>query len=297
MANTDRLPPFEILAPAQWTAPAVVNSPHSGRNYTREFLQQSRLSPLALRKSEDCYIDELFLGCLDHGAPMLRAHAPRSFIDLNREPYELDPRMFSGELPGYVNSGSPRVAGGLGTIPRVVAEGEDIYRGRLVFAEAQARIERIYLPYHRALSALTGEVMAKAGQVLLLDCHSMPSSATHHVVPVHSGPVDVVLGDRFGAACDEGLTSLAEELLRAQGLRVLRNKPYAGGFITQNHGAPGRGRHALQVEINRSLYMDEATLAKTANFVPLRAALTATLGILLTEIERRFSPSQQLAAE
>ena len=170
--------PFEILAPAEWTAPAVFNSPHSGREFPEEFLRQSRLPLMTLRKSEDCFIDELFLSCVDHGAPLLRALVPRSYIDLNREPYELDPRMFSSELPGYANTGSPRVAGGLGTIPRIVSEGEDIYRGRLDFAEVRKRIDQIYLPYHRTLSALTNAVLSKAGEVLLVDCHSMPASAT-----------------------------------------------------------------------------------------------------------------------
>ncbi|MCB1380958.1 MAG: N-formylglutamate amidohydrolase [Alphaproteobacteria bacterium] len=288
--------PFEILAPAQWTAPVVFNSPHSGRRYAADFLRQVRLSPMALRKSEDCYVDELFMGCLDHGAPLLRAHTPRCYIDVNREPYELDPRMFIGALPGYANSSSPRVAGGLGTIPRVVAEGEEIYRERMPVAEALARVERVYVPYHRTLSALTGEVLAKVGHVLLLDCHSMPSSATHHVVPVASGPVDVVLGDRYGSSCDETVTACLESLLKAKGFRVLRNKPYAGGFITQNHGAPLRGRHALQIEINRGLYMNEVSLEKSRDFEALRAALTAVTGRLLREVPQLLSP-HQLAAE
>lgn len=288
--------PFEILAPAQWLAPAVFNSPHSGRIYAEDFLRQTKLSPLSLRKSEDCFVDELFMSCVSHGAPMLRAHAPRSYIDLNREPYELDPRMFLGELPGYVNTSSPRVAGGLGTIPRVVAEGEEIYRGRLEFAEAVRRIEQIYVPYHRTLSALLAEVMAKAGQVLLVDCHSMPTSATQHVLPAGTGPVDIVLGDRYGASCDEALTDLVEQLLSDAGLRVIRNKPYAGGFITQNHGSPMRGRHALQIEINRSLYMNEATLEKTRDFWRLRDVLGGVVAQLLAEIEARFEP-QRLAAE
>jgi N-formylglutamate amidohydrolase len=286
--------PFEILAPDRWTAPAVFNSPHSGRHYTAEFLRQTRLSPLALRKSEDCFIDELFMGCLVHGAPMLRAHAPRSFIDLNREPYELDPRMFAGDLPGYVNTTSPRVAGGLGTVPRVVAEGEDIYRGKLSFAEALARIEAIYLPYHRALSALVEEVARQNQAVLLVDCHSMPSSAITHVTA--PGGVDVVLGDRFGAACGEDVTALVEDLLKAKGLQVLRNKPYAGGFITQNHGAPLKGRHALQIEVNRALYLNETTQEKTRGFAALREALTAMTAGLLAALPEMLAPFR-LAAE
>jgi len=241
-------------------------------------------------------VDELFLSCVDHGAPMLRALSPRSFIDLNREPYELDPRMFSGELPGYANTGSPRVAGGLGTIPRIVSEGEDIYRGRLDFAEARKRIEQIYIPYHRTLSALTNAVLAKVGEVLLVDCHSMPASATTHVAPHGAGMVDVVLGDRFGASCAEDISAFVEEKLQRHGLKVLRNKPYAGGFITQNHGAPHRGQHALQIEINRSLYMNEATLEKTAGFIPLRNVLEDVVKTLLPWLEERFSP-QRLAAE
>jgi N-formylglutamate amidohydrolase len=284
------------MAPAEWTAPAVFNSPHSGRQFPEDFLRQARLPLMTLRKSEDCFVDELFLSCVDHGAPMLRALVPRSYIDLNREPYELDPRMFSGELPGYANTGSPRVAGGLGTIPRIVSEGEDIYRGRLDFAEARKRIEQIYIPYHRTLSALTNAVLSKAGEVLLVDCHSMPASATAHVAPPGAGMIDVVLGDRFGASCAEDISAFIEEKLQRHGLKVLRNKPYAGGFITQNHGAPHRGQHALQIEINRGLYMSEASLEKTRDFGHVRAVLEDMVKALLPYLEERFRPAR-LAAE
>ena len=296
MADHTPAKPFDILVPAVWSAPVVFNSPHSGRWYGEEFLRRSRLSPTALRKSEDCYVDELFIGCLAHGAPMLRAHAPRSYVDLNREPYELDPRMFQGDLPGYVNTTSPRVAGGLGTIPRIVAEGEEIYRGRLGLAEALSRIERIYLPYHRTLAALVDEVQKNNGAMLLVDCHSMPSSALAHIAPAPFGAIDVVLGDRFGVSCDEAVTCLAEKHLVAHGLRVMRNKPYAGGFITHTHGAPAHGRHALQIEINRALYLNETTLEKTQGFLPLQRALTSVIAGLLAEVERQFSP-RRLAAE
>lgn len=289
-------PPFEILSPREWTAPAVFNSPHSGCDFPEAFLRQARLSEFTLRKSEDCYVDELFMSCIEHGAPLLRALVPRSYIDLNREPYELDPRMFTSELPGYANTGSPRVAGGLGTIPRIVSEGEEIYRGRIDFAEARQRIEQIYLPYHRTLSALTNAVLDKVGEVLLVDCHSMPASASAHVAPQVPGGIDVVLGDRFGAACAEDIARFVEDALRGHGLRVLRNKPYAGGFITQNHGSPHRGQHALQIEINRSLYMNEATLEKNAGFAQMRAVLADLCASLLPFLEERLSP-QQMAAE
>jgi N-formylglutamate amidohydrolase len=296
MSDNSASLPFEIVSPVEWTAPAVFNSPHSGRVFPADFLRQSRLPISKLRKSEDCYVDELFLSCVGHGAPMLRAHIPRSFIDLNREPYELDPRMFSGDLPGHANTVSPRVAGGLGTIPRIVSEGEEIYRGRIDYSEARQRIEGIHIPYHRTLSALAKAVLAKAGEVLLVDCHSMPASATAHVVPPGSGPVDVVLGDRFGTSCAEHITDLIEGNLRKHGLRVLRNKPYAGGFITQNHGAPQHGQHALQIEINRSLYMNETTLEKTSGFQSLMGVLSDMNRELLGYLETHMT-QRQLAAE
>lgn len=295
MTEQKTAPPFELLSPGRWSAPAIFASPHSGRSYGGAFLEQSRLSPQALRKSEDCFVDELFLSCLDFGAPMLRANVPRAYIDLNREPYEFDRRMFADELPGYVNSTSARVAGGLGTIPRIVAEGEEIYRGLLRFADALERVNTIYLPYHRTLAALFDEVVRKNGAGLLVDCHSMPASALAHVQQAMTGQVDVVIGDRFGVACDEELTSYLEDIFRAEGLKVLRNKPYAGGFITQSHGAPASGRHALQIEINRSLYLREPSLEKSAGFPALRKAIASVLGKFLPVLEAWLAPRRQAA--
>ena len=185
MADNGSASFFEILAPSTWMAPAVFNSPHSGKQYPADLLRMTRLSHAALRKSEDCYIDELFMSCVDHGAPLLRALVPRAYIDLNREAFEFDPRMFATELPGYMNTSSPRVAGGLGTIPRLVAEGEEIYRERLSLTDALARVETIYRPYHRTLNALLDEVLGNIGTVLLMDCHSMPSNATSFISPPH----------------------------------------------------------------------------------------------------------------
>lgn len=282
-------PYFEILAPAAWTAPAVFNSAHSGKRYPAELLRMTRLSAETLRKSEDCFIDELFMACTDLGAPMLCAHVPRAYIDLNREAYEFDPRMFSGELPGFMNTGSPRVAGGLGTIPRIVAEGEEIYRERLSLNDALQRVEKIYRPYHRTLKALIDEVMNSVGQMLLLDCHSMPTSATTQ------SSVDVVIGDRYGASCGEEVTACLEDLLRAEGLRAVRNKPYAGGFITQNYGSPNLGRHALQIEISRGLYMNEARFEKTSDFGPLQATLRRAMKTLLESLTRLATPLKYAA--
>jgi N-formylglutamate amidohydrolase len=295
MADNGSVSYFEILAPRAWTAPAVFNSPHSGHQYPDDLLRMTRLSPAALRKSEDCYIDELFMSCVDHGAPLLRALVPRAYIDLNREAYEFDPRMFACELPGYMNTSSPRVAGGLGTIPRLVAEGEEIYRERLNLGDALGRVESIYRPYHRTLKALLDEVLNNIGSVLLLDCHSMPSNATNFISAPNQASVDVVIGDRYEASCPAEITSFVEDLLRAQGLRVVRNKPYAGGFITQNYGSPTLGRNALQIEINRGLYMDEVRFEKNASFLALQEALSGTIKTLLETLVEFANPQKQAA--
>lgn len=277
---------LEIIAPAEWTAPMVFNSPHSGSLLPPDFLNQVRLDHRSLRLSEDCFVDELFGGCIAAGAPMLRALFSRSYIDLNREPYELDQRMFFEQLPRHFNMSSPRVACGLGTIPKVVAEGHDIYRGRILLAEALNRIECFYRPYHRALSALLNEAHRATGRVLLVDCHSMPSSAVSEIQAHNERRIDVVLGDRYAASCDPLIAATAEDCLRNAGLNVVRNRPYAGGFFTENQGHPRLGRHALQVEINRCLYTDEGRQTKTANFNAMKdilETLAHTLGTLLAD--------------
>ncbi|MFO1033204.1 MAG: N-formylglutamate amidohydrolase [Hyphomicrobiales bacterium] len=289
---------FEIIAPAQWTAPMVFSSPHSGDGLPQAFLEQSKLSADSLLQSRDTFVDELFGGCVAAGAPLLRALLARSYIDLNREPFELDPRMFIEHLPPHFNSASPRVACGLGTLPRIVAEGQDIYRGRMPLAVALQRIEDSYKPYHRALAALLNEAHQATGVVLLVDCHSMPASA---VAESHGGRlrnVDVVLGDRHGCSALPEMTAAVEALFTEAGLSVARNRPYAGGFSTENNGQPRLGRHALQIEINRSLYMDERRQEKTRGFDALRQVLdrlAERLATLLTGMMEE--PAQPLAAE
>lgn len=286
--------PFDILAPKKWTLPAVFNAPHSGRCYPPAFLAQSRLDAMALRKSEDCYVDELFACAVHRGAPLLKANFPRAFLDVNREPFELDPRMFRDELPGYVNSASVRVTGGLGTIPRIVAEGEEIYRAPLSFADALDRIERYYRPYHRRLAALMNEAHRGYGAVLLVDCHSMPSSAA---ATAHSGSrADIVLGNRHGASCSEAVLSALEAIFREHGFTTLRNRPYAGGFITQTYGEPDHGRHALQIEINRGCYINERNFEKLSGFDALKLALQSVLTDFLASLGQLITP-MQLAAE
>ncbi len=267
----------EVLAPDDQTVPLVFASPHSGRDYPPSFIAASRLAPLALRRSEDAFVDEVFAAAPRLGAPLLRARFPRAYVDPNRETYELDPDMFDGPLPDYVNTDSPRVAAGLGTIPRVVTSGEEIYRGRLTFAEARERIDRLYGPYHQTLAGLVDATKARFGTCILIDCHSMPSVGG----PMDSDPglkrVDVVLGDCHGTACAPGLTGTVEAELRHMGLVITRNRPYAGGFTTRHYGRPADGIHALQIEINRALYMDEARLTRK----PGLAALADKIGRLI----------------
>lgn len=271
-------PPLEIVEPHGPLSAIVASSPHSGNIYPARFLAASRLTPLALRRSEDAHVDDLFAGAARIGAPMLKALFPRAYLDVNREPYELDPRMFDGRLPAFVNSRSIRVAGGLGTIARVVGEAQEIYAARIPVEEALRRIEGLYRPYHRALHALVDRARRAHGVAVLVDCHSMPSTASGDPSrPDAERRPDVILGDRYGASCDGRLMSVVESALRRRGYRVERNKPYAGGYITEYFGALSRQCDALQIEINRALYMDERTLERTAGFDGIAADMTSVL--------------------
>ena len=228
-------PPFEIVEPAEWRAPIIFNSPHSGSVYPDEFLNASRIDLAALRRSEDSFMDELIGGLSDRGFPTVRVNFPRSYVDVNREPYELDPRMFSGRLPSFANTRSMRVAGGLGTIPRVVGDGQEIYRERLSVDDALARIEALYKPYHRALRRLINKAHQAFGAVVVVDCHSMPSIGVSRDEPRRP---DIVIGDRYGTSCAPLLPDMVEDHHGRLGYSVGRNKPYAGGFITEHYGNP-----------------------------------------------------------
>lgn len=263
-------PPFEIVAPPRQDVPLILNSPHSGKCYPKAFLAASRLDERSIRRSEDTFVDELFRPAADLGAPMLRANFPRAWLDVNREPYELDPKMFDGSLPPFANIRSVRVAGGLGTIARVVSESEEIYAAPLDVVEGLARIEQVYKPYHAALHGLVAATQSAFGQALLIDCHSMPSTVRGGQGRVRP---DIVLGDRYGASCGSEVSDAAGHILSRLGYSISRNKPYAGGFITEHYGKPGMGVHTMQIEVNRCLYMDEHTLQPTAGFSRLKADL------------------------
>lgn len=257
--DTD-VPPFDLLAPHRQTAPVVCASPHSGDHYPPDLIAATRLARHTLRRSEDSFVDRLFAAAPQFGAPLLRARWARVYLDVNREPYELDQGMFADPLPAHANTSSLRVAGGLGTIARVVADGAEVYGGKLRFAEAEARVARLWRPYHAALADLVAGARRGFGFSVLIDCHSMPSIGGPMDRDGGRARPDIVLGDRFGAACAPALADLAQRRLEQLGYVVARNNPYAGGFTTHHYGQPARASHALQIEINRALYMDERAI-------------------------------------
>jgi N-formylglutamate amidohydrolase len=264
-------PPFEIIEPAERRGPLIFNSPHSGSIYPHAFLTSSRLDLTTLRRSEDCFVDALFQGVVERGYPLMRAHFPRCYVDVNREPYELDPRMFEGRLPSFANTRSMRVAGGLGTVARVVGDAQEIYDRRISVNDALRRIESLYKPYHRALRRLFTKIHRDFGAATLIDCHSMPSTSGGG--KDERPRADVVLGDRYGTSCVPVISETIETALRSFGYAVSRNKPYAGGFITEHYGNPAAGLHTIQLEINRGLYMDERRFERSADFAQVAAHL------------------------
>lgn len=285
-------PPFTITAPSGTLTPFVFCSPHSGRIYTEQFLAHSRLDPLALRRSEDYYVDELIGAAAALGVPLIAARFPRAYLDVNREPYELDPELFLEPLPDWANAQSIRVVGGLGTIARIVADGEEIYRRPLRLDDALRRIELLYWPFHKALEALIDAARREFGYAILVDCHSMPSAL---VAQSGSPRPDIVLGDRFGTSCDPRLTRFMRSAVAALGYDVHMNRPYAGGYITEHYGRPLRGVHAIQLEVNRGLYVDERTLDRTAGFQVLALDLVRLTERMLSEIPQLMM--RQAAAE
>ena len=287
MASTEKeliarelTPSFEILGNDVPQTPFVLSSPHSGRVYPEEFLRSSSLDAMSLRRSEDCFVDELFSDAAALGAALLAARFPRAYLDVNREPYELDPELIQEPLPDWANARSIRVAGGLGTIARIVADGQEIYKAPLSLEDALTRIECLHRPYHEALAGLIDRARQRFGYVILLDCHSMPSS---QMARVSDARPDFVIGDRFGTSCDVGLSRYVKGALQAMGYGVQMNRPYAGGYITEHYGRPRRGVHAMQIEINRALYLDEKVLTKTSGFQVLQRDLKALMEKLFAD--------------
>lgn len=280
--------PVHLMRPARQSVPFLFASPHSGRHYPAGFLAASRLDPLALRRSEDAYVDDLFACVTGLGAPLLAARFPRAFLDANRGRGELDRTMFDGPLPVPADAPGPRVAAGLGVIPRIVRDGAGIYRGKLPGHEARRRLEGLYAPYHHALETLIAQTRARFGAAIVIDCHSMPSALA---VP------DVVLGDRYGTSAGAGLTARAETAFARAGFSVARNTPYAGGYTTARYGRIEADCHVLQIEINRALYMDEETVTKSPRFQILRARLERVLAELTAMPLSGLGPALPQAAE
>jgi len=297
MAELTEAPFVVHRAGAGVRSPLVFASPHSGRYYPPDMMAATLLDAASIRLSEDAYVDELIRGATAHGATVITAAYARAYIDVNREPYELDATMFEDELPDFARGRSARVAAGLGSIARIVAEGQEIYARKLTFAEARQRIERVHRPYHHALAALLAQAKAAFGLAVLVDWHSMPAAAARtygqsgDVGPSRrgmsgAGVCDLVLGDRFGTACAPAITTLVERELEAMGYRVARNAPYAGGYTTEFYGKPASRTHALQIEINRGLYLDEASLEPREGFERLKRDLERVFAALSEGVAR-----------
>ena len=269
-----------VRTPRVQSAPLVFASPHSGTDYDPAFVAASRLDERSLRRSEDSFVDEIFARVPSCGAPLLCALFPRAYLDPNREPYELDPEMFSDALPPFVKTRTDRVRAGFGTIARVVATGSEIYRAKLCFADAESHIQALYRPYHRTLERLIDETMARFGAAILIDCHSMPSVGGPTDRDRGKRRADIVLGDRFGTSCAPAVTDLASEILSSLGLSVAQNNPYAGAHTTAHYGRPAEARHALQIEVNRALYMNETAFTRSKAL----PALAETFGAFVTRM-------------
>lgn len=291
-AGAGKIPPCDVLAPPRQSTAVVYASPHSGAYYPADFVANAALDPLTLRRSEDSFVDEIFAAAPRFGSPLMRARYARVYIDVNREPYELDPAMFDEALPPHTNTTSLRVAGGLGTIARVVADGAEVYRGKLTYAEAEDRVRAVYRPYHDALAGLLEQTRSHFGHAILIDCHSMPSTGGPLEREGGRRRADIVLGDRYGTACAPEIIDLVQGVLTHLGYVVARNTPYAGGFTTYHYGRPAQAMHALQIEINRNLYMDEQTIERTSGL----ALLAGHMGALMRALAA-FDLGGALAAE
>jgi len=263
----DKLP-FRILRPVQGSTPYLFNSPHSGRIYPSAFKQMSCLDDFSLRLSEDRFVDLIFSPLVHQGARFMEADFPRAYLDVNREAFELDPAMFCDPLPAFVPPASLRAKAGFGCVAGIVSAGKTIYDHKLSTKEALDRIHSLYCPYHRCLAQELHAVRKVHGFAVLIDCHSMPGKERSQLT---QNQPDIILGDAHGRACAPALTDRVEKLLRDLGYHVVRNQPYAGGYITCHYGRPVDNIHALQIEINRDLYLDPHSLEKNSGFAPLCA--------------------------
>jgi len=274
---------FSLTMPDQQTTSVIFASPHSGREYPWSFLRKSVLDELTIRSSEDAFMDMLIGAAPRYGAPLLCAKAPRAYLDLNRASDELDPSVIEGVgKPGH----NPRIASGLGVIPRVVSNGRQIYRGKISKSEAEQRITTFWRPYHDQLDALLTGTRQAYGEAILIDCHSMPHEAVDSVTRPGLVRPEVVLGDRFGASAGAEIVDRIEQIFLDAGLKVSRNAPFAGAYITQRYGRPESRRHAIQIELDRALYMNEQFVRPNGNFRAFQSLMSGVISEI-TEIGRR----------
>ena len=281
---------FRLTRPLRQETSVIFSSPHSGRDYPAAFLAASQLNTAQLRSSEDAYVDRLFARAPLFGAPLLCAVAPRAYVDLNRAHDELDPALIDGIARAVEN---PRISSGLGVIPRVVAGSRAIYRGKISRQDAQDRLDQYWHPYHHALQSLIDSTHARFGEVILIDCHSMPHEAIATHARSNQPKPDIVLGDRFGAAAGREVMEQVEQSFVAEGFRVARNSPFAGAYIAQHYGRPVSRKHVIQIEIDRALYLDEAKVEPSPRFAEISVRLNRVVA-QIAQIGRRVLP---LAAE
>ena len=276
-------PAIKVANPRFWRSGVIFASPHSGSIYPKAFVSRSHLNEQALRRNEDAFITELFDVAVDLGAPLLSAQFPRCFVDVNRAPDEL-PYDWNPEAKAV----SPRAEAGLGVIPTMLSETTQIYKKPLSHRAARERLTRLYHPYHEAVQELITQASLSFGTALLIDCHSMPGFA-----PMGSRRPDIILGDRFGVSCRPETMRRVEQAFQKQGYNVTRNYPYAGGYVTQHYGKPYAGIEALQIEINRDLYLNPVTMKKKRSY----ASLEANLKTVIMEIIEGQVQFDAMAAE
>ncbi len=282
---------YIIKDPDVLNSPIVFASPHSGRAYSDAFLNSSVLDARTIRSSEDAFVDQLIDFIPKMGAPLIFAKVPRAYVDMNRSADELDPALIHGVRD---RSQNPRITSGLGVIPRVVSHARSIYSGKLSMSEAQSRIDRYWNPYHDALHLLLSRARDLFGYSLLIDMHSMPYEAVSHMNNTQQS-MEVVIGDRFGASANIVFADVIENVFENHGFSVSRNIPFAGAYITQRYGHPKKSKHAIQIELNRKLYLDEEKILPSENFKNFKDRLEKVIAEIIEDIVQDKGDS--LAAE
>ena len=282
--------PYRLTRPQDWATGVIFGSPHSGHEYPDWFMDTTSLPSLVLRSSEDAFVDDLMAGAPQAGAVTLASRIPRAVVDLNRAADEIDPLIVRGVPRHPLNQ---RTLAGLGVIPRVVSQGRPILDSPIERAEAERRIAAYWRPYHRALAALLAEARGRFGQAILIDMHSMPREALTHL---HGPRPDIVIGNRHGLSASARVTDAIAGILESQGWRVRRNSPFAGAHIASAYGRPGQNIHVVQVEIDRSLYMDERRIIRSADFEAFRARMDQAV-VRLSRLDPDGAVGRRIAAE